>query len=280
MKTLSYYSRAFLICALSIFFMPSTVLADKALDRMMERGVVTIATDANLPPTSFINQNNQLDGFDVDVSKEIARRLNLKLKLVTPEWTMIAAGYWNGRWDISVGSMAYTKVRAEKFDFPAIYYQSPATFVVHENSDIKTKEDLNGKTIGAASGTSYEKYLLQDLQINSPSGSEIKYNVIAGTVKTLSTTSGLMDDLRLGPGVRLDGIISTRLNFTMAIDRGYPFRIVGPAEFYEPMGIAIEKNNPELNDKLAQIIKAMQDDGTLSNLSKKWFGEDYSIITP
>lgn len=268
----------FLIYALSIFLMPSLSQAGETLDRIMKKGVLTFATDANQPPTSFINQKNELDGFDVEVGNEIARRLNVKPKIVTPEWSIITAGHWNGRWDISVGSMVYTAARAMKFNFPAVYYQSPAHFAVHNGSPIQTKEQLNGKIIGAVSGTSYESYLLQNLQIGALSGAEIKYNVKAGTIKTLATTTGMMGDLRLGPGVRLDAMISTKVNFTRAIESGYPFRIVGAAEFNEPMSIAIEKNDMEFNDKLAEIIKAMHDDGTLKRLSMKWFGEDFSKI--
>lgn len=276
MKILSRKFYIFIICVL----IPSLCQAGEVLDRIMEKGVLSIATDANLPPTSFINQDNVMDGFDVDVGKEIARRLNLDAKIVTPEWSIITAGYWNGRWDISVGSMVYTTARAEKFNFPAVYYQSPATFAVHKDSDIQSLNQLNGKMIGAVIGTSYENYLFQNLSIEGVSGAEIKYNVKAGTIKTQATTTGLMDDLRLGPGLRLDAMISTHVNFARAIESGYPFRIVGPPVFSEPMSIAIEKNDQEFNDKLAQIIKSMHDDGTLKQLSLKWFGEDYSKVDP
>jgi hypothetical protein len=64
-----------------------------------------------------------------------------------------------------------------------------------------------------------------------------------------------------------------------AIKKGYPFRIVGSPVFYEPLAIAIEKNDKEFNDKLSEIVAAMKADGTLSKLSDKWFGVDYTKAT-
>lgn len=64
-----------------------------------------MATDANWAPQSFLNDNNEMDGFDVDVAREIAKRMGVDIEFVTPDWSIITAGNWAGRWDISVGSM-------------------------------------------------------------------------------------------------------------------------------------------------------------------------------
>src|SRR3546814_9725822 len=63
---------------------------------------------------SFLNDKNEMDGFDVDVGKEIAKRLGAELKIVTPSWDIITAGNWGGRWDMSVGSMTPTKRSEER----------------------------------------------------------------------------------------------------------------------------------------------------------------------
>lgn len=100
----------------------------------------------NYPPFSFLNEQNQLDGFDVDVAKAVAQRLGVKLTLETPSWDVIAAGRWSGRYDICVCSMTPSKARAEVFDFPVEYYQSPAVIVVNaKDNDIRASKDLSGK---------------------------------------------------------------------------------------------------------------------------------------
>jgi len=253
-----------------------SALAGEVADRVASAKTLKMATDSNYPPLSFINQDNKMDGFDVDVGKEVARRLGVELEIVTPEFTMIAAGHWNRRWDVSIGSMTPTQERAKVFDFPAIYYYSPASLVVHKDSDIKTLADLNGKVVGAPSATVYEKYLSHDLVLDAIGAPPFEYQVTPGTIKTLNATTALFDDLRLGPGKRLDAVINASPTINEAIKKGYPFRVVGDPVFYEPLAIAIEKGDKAFNDQIAAAIKAMHEDGTLTNISMKWFGVDYS----
>lgn len=273
-----FFSKCIAGAALAaVLWSPISAQAGEVLDRVNANKVLKMATDANLPPLSFINDSNEMDGFDVSVGREIANRLGVELEIITPEWTMITAGHWNGRWDISIGSMTPTADRAKVFDFPAIYYYTPASFVVHKDSKIQTKADLNGTVIGAPSGTTYEKYLRRDLVIDAVGTPEFKYEVEPGTIKTLSASTALMDDLRLGPGARLDAIIYALPSLKEAIGKGYPFRIVGEPVFYEPLAVAIEKGDNEFNDRIAEAIAAMKSDGTLSKLSVKWFGVDYAV---
>lgn len=96
--------------------------AGEALDRVMSAGVLKVATSADWAPQSFINDDNKMDGFDVDVARELAKRLGVEVEFVTPSWDIITAGRWNGRWDLSVGSMTPTKSRAEVLAFPGVYY--------------------------------------------------------------------------------------------------------------------------------------------------------------
>ena len=187
-----FFSKCIAGAALAaVLWSPISAQAGEVLDRVNANKVLKMATDANLPPLSFINDSNEMDGFDVSVGREIASRLGVELEIITPEWTMITAGHWNGRWDISIGSMTPTADRAKVFDFPAIYYYTPASFVVHKDSKIQTKTDLNGTVIGAPSGTTYEKYLRRDLVIDAVGTPEFKYEVEPGTIKTLSASTAL-----------------------------------------------------------------------------------------
>lgn len=132
-----FFSKCIAGAALAaVLWSPISAQAGEVLDRVNANKVLKMATDANLPPLSFINDSNEMDGFDVSVGREIASRLGVELEIITPEWTMITAGHWNGRWDISIGSMTPTADRAKVFDFPAIYYYTPASFVVHKDSKI------------------------------------------------------------------------------------------------------------------------------------------------
>lgn len=267
-----------LAAALSLLFV-GTANAGAVLDKIQSSKQMTVATSATWPPQGFINDKNEIDGFDIDVSKEIAKRLGVTVKFVTPDWDVITAGKWNGRWDMSVGSMTATRSRARILDFPATYYYVPYVFAVHNDSKLTERKALNGKTIGVEGGTTSEDYLNQQLAIEATDMPPVSYDVKAGKMKTYAGSLAPLDDLRLGNGVRLDAILTQRSTLEAAIKKNYPLRAVdGTAVFYEPLAIATDKGDPELKAKLAEIIGQMHKDGTLTQLSTKWYGVDYSIV--
>ncbi len=255
--------------------------AGEVLDRVMSTKTLTLASDPAYPPQSFLNDQNEMDGFDVDVAKEIAKRLGAELKIITPAWEIITAGRWGGRWDVSVGSMTPTKERAQVLDFAAVYYFTPASFAVHkDNTSVKSTGDLNGKTIGVCGGCTYEYYLDKTLKIDAGGTPSFDFQVTAGKLRTYETDTNVFDDLKLGDGVRLDALLSALPTIQEAIKNRYPFRVVGEPVFYEPLAVAIDKGDPEFGAKVTQIIEAMHADGTLTQLSMKWYGVDYTKVAP
>jgi len=274
MKFLKSLLSAALIASLSL----GVAQAGDVLDSIMSKKVIKVATDANWPPQSFINDKNEMDGFDVDVAREIAKRLGVEIEFITPSWDIITAGNWNRRWDIHVGSMTPTKVRAEKLSFPAVYYYTPAAVGVHKNSTMTKVSDLSGKRVGTGTGTTFELYLQKDLSIDAVGAPKFSYQINNPEIKSYETSTIALDDLRLGDGVRLDGVVSSLPVFLEAIKNGYPIKVVGDPIFYEPLAVTIDLGDAELNKKLQDVIGWMQKDGTLSNLSKKWYGVDYAIV--
>src|SRR5215470_8977578 len=85
--------------------------AGDVLNRVMANKKLVNALDVEYPPFSFLDVDKTMDGFDVDVAKEVAKRLGVEIEQVTPGWDVITAGKWVGRWDISIGSMTPTKER-------------------------------------------------------------------------------------------------------------------------------------------------------------------------
>ena len=253
-------------------------LAGETLDRVMKTKTLTMSSDPEYPPQSFLNDANEMDGFDIDVGKEIAKRMGVELKIVTPSWDIITGGNWGGRWDMSVGSMTPTKQRAEVLNFPAIYYYTPAAFAVHKDSSIDSLDDLNGKTIGACGGCTYDAYLNKDLVIDAEGAPPFDYLVEAGEIKTYETDTNVFDDLRLGDGTRLDAAFSALPTIEEAIKSGYPMKVIGKPAFYEPLSVATDKGDPEFDAKITEIVDAMKADGTLKKLSEKWYGVDLTSV--
>jgi polar amino acid transport system substrate-binding protein len=260
-------------CAIALGAAPAAQ-AGEVLDRVTSNGVLVMSTDAEYPPQSFLNADGAFEGFDIDVGREIAERLGVEIEFVTPGWEVITTGQWNGRWDLSVGSMTPTEARAEVLDFPAVYYYTPAALAVHaDNTDITKPSEASGKRIGVGTATTYESYLNHDLEIYGL-GQPVPYVIDDAEIQTYETDAHALDELRLGDGVRLDAAMTAVPTIMEAIDGGYPIKVVGDPLFREPLSIAIEKGDPEWAATLAEIVQAMHEDGTLSELSMKWYGTD------
>ena len=235
-----------------------------------------VSTDPAYPPQSFQASSGEFKGFDIDVAEEIAKRMGVKVEWIAPSWDVITAGNWNGRWDLSVGSMTPTKGRAKVLYFTPAYYYTPASVAVHEsNTDITDlKTDLDGKTIGVCGACTYELYLERTLNIPG----NYEFVVDDPQVKTYDTDSSAIQDLALGDGVRLDAAMSSLTTLKEAEDSGTPIKVVGDPLFYEPLAAAIDKESPAdpkpFVDEVSKIIKEMHEDGTLTELSEKWYGVD------
>ena len=254
----------------------TSAFAGDALDRVMENGVLKVATDASWAPQSFLNDDNEMDGFDVAVAREIATRLGVEVEFVTPSWDIITAGNWSGRWDMSVGSMTPTTARAEVLSFPEVYYFTPASIAVHEDSPYQSVSDLNGKVVGATTASTFELYLQKDLTIDAEGVPSFEYQVTPGELRSYKDSTAALDDLRLGDGVRINAMVGSLPAILSAIESDYPVRVLGEPVFYEPLAVAIDRGDAEFNDKVAGIVRAMKEDGTLKALSEKWYGVDYT----
>lgn len=249
--------------------------AGEVLDRIMTDKVMVMSTDAEYPPQSSLDENNEFIGFDIDVGKEVAKRLGVEIKFVTPSWDVITAGKWAGRWDVSVGSMTPTAARKEVLDFPAIYYYTPASLVVHQdNETITTPAEAGGKQIGVGVATTYENYLKKDLVIDAEGAPEFAFQIDDAQIRTYDTDLLALDDLRLGDGVRVDAVITALPTAAASIKEGYPLKLVGDPLFLEPLSVAIDKGDAEWGAKIAEVIAEMHADGTLPQLSDKWYGAD------
>jgi polar amino acid transport system substrate-binding protein len=252
--------------------------AGTTLDRVKRTGVLNDVLVESYPPFGFIDAGNQLAGFDVDVAKAFAARLGVTLKLATPGWETIMSGRWQGRWDICICSMSPTEERAKVLSLPVQYYSSPAVLTVHKNEQhIKSVADLSGKRVGVGMGSSYENYVNKTLVI--PGAAPIAYP-FRDVVAIPGDETVNFRNLALGPGVRLDAIISDLATAKAAVESSHALKIVGPVIYAEPNVVATEKGDTDWDHTVARIFNAMKTDGTLAKISQKWFGQDITHDGP
>jgi len=123
-----------------------------------------IALTGKYPPFSYYDSEGNLAGFDVDVSREIGKRLNRQVDIVATEWDGILAGLLAGKYDAIIGSMAITPERARKVHFTEPYYESGAQLFIHRDNPAKVYsiEECDGRKVSAVLGETFQHYLEQN----------------------------------------------------------------------------------------------------------------------
>lgn len=257
----------------------STDSGDDLLSEILERGTIRVSTDPNYEPQSFLNEKGEFVGFDVAVAREIGERLGVEVEFVTPDWDLVTAGNWGGQWDISVGSMTVTTARDEVLDFaePAYYY-APAQVAATDESGIETIEDLNSQAICVGVSTTYETWLNGDLEsLGLPESSY--YHDIPSDVSIipLQTDNECVQQIQAGRN-EFSAFLTSNTVVEAAIREGVAVHKVNGPVFSENLAAAFDASSASSIDSLRQrvgeIIAEMHADGTLSELSIEWFGED------
>lgn len=266
--------RTVVTLGLSLLVASPTVFAGATLDRITQSKQLVGVLMENYPPFSFLNEQNQLDGFDVDVAKAVADKLGVTLKLETPSWEVIAAGRWQGRYDVCICSMTPSAARGQVFNFPVEYYASPAVIVVNaDESAIHSASDLSGKKVGVGSASTYEAYLNKDLVIEG-ANTPIDYPFSQIQAVPYDNEIVAFQDLALGTGKRLDAMLTNLVTANERIKHDPRFKVVGKQLYSEPNVVATEKGDPQWDARLTQVLADLKSDGTLTKISQKWIGAD------
>jgi len=249
--------------------------SNNLLEQVKQRGQLVISTDADYKPQSYRNPDGTWVGFDVDVGREVAKRLGVRPVFKSVNFALVTPGGWNGQWDVNIDSMAITNERAKVLWFSEPYYFTPASFAVYKTSKARTLADLAGKRLGVGASTTYESYLdgkMSTARTKPPART---------TVVTYDTDELALQDLAAGDGVRLDGVLTALPTIEAAIARGMPLRVISPPVFDDSSAIALDRESPVQSAPLlwaiTGIIHDMHRDGTLSRLSQKYYGIDITV---
>ncbi len=256
----------------------ATIDPNDLLAKIQAAGVIRIGTDPAYPPQSELTPSGDFVGFDIDTANEIAKRLGVTAQFETPDFAVVENGTeWQGRFDISVGSVTITEKRKETLDFTEPYYFTPAQMAVSTDSGITTLEGLAGKTICVGEATTYFQWAQGTLVLGD--GSELAPVPDGMKVTTLKTDQDCALSIKSGRK-DFEGWLSSSTTVAEGIAGGAPMITVGDPVFYEPLAVATDKSTPHaaLQAALDQIVKDMHADGTLSGFSKQWFeGQDLTV---
>jgi len=240
----------------------SSTAAAKAdhLDQIKEKGKIVIAMEGQWAPWTYHDESGDLVGFDTEVGKAIANKLGVEAEFIEGEWDGLFTGLDGGRYDLIINGVEITDERSQKYDFTTPYAYIRTGLVVAEgNEEIKSFEDLNGKQTSNSLGSTYADLAEQ-------------YGASVQNVDTLSET---IDMVLSG---RVDATLNAEVSFYDYLGEhpDAPFKIVALTEEASKVSIPLVKGeeNATLKEAIDKAIEELSQDGTLSELSNKYFGSD------
>lgn len=230
------------------------------LESIKEKGVITVAMEGNWAPWTYEDENGVLKGFEVEVATAVAEKLGVRAEFVTGEWDGLLAGVQGGRYDIMANGVGYTSERAEAYYFSDFYAFNRTALVVRgDNNDIKSLEDLKGKTTCNSANSTYQ--LLAE-----------KYGA---TVKDIETLDGTIEELVAG---RVDATLNAEvsINDYMVAQPNTDIKIVAFDTDVEKVGMIMPygETSSALQAAVNEALAELRADGTLATISNKYFGMD------
>jgi octopine/nopaline transport system substrate-binding protein len=274
--------RAFLACLCLCLFVMGSSAADGA--------TIKIATEGLYPPWNATDDDGDLEGFEIDLAQDLCQRMQVTCELISQRWDGLLPALTAGDYDVVMAGMTITDERERLIDFSLCYATEVAVFAVRSdnalaativpqeridlddfNSEVKTsikalRQALAGTAVGVQIATTHAAFVeryLSDLV-------EIEYH---------ETLQSLTLDLDAG---RIDSALSSRSDWKRWQDdeNALEYALIGPdmagGVFGKGVGAGLRQGDDDLREKFNQAIQAALDDGTISRLSKRWFGYDLS----
>jgi cystine transport system substrate-binding protein len=239
----------------------TTDTADSALDRVTEAGVLIVGTEGTYKPFSYHEGGaGDLTGYDVDVVTAVAEKLDLDVKFEETQWDGIFAGLEAGRFDIIANQVSINEDREEKYTLSEPYTVSPGVLIVaKDNTDITSLDDLEGKTTAQSNTSNW-------------------YAVAEGAGATVEAVEGWAQAVELLEQGRIDATVNDKLTYLDYLktkpDAG--IKIVAETEEASHSAFALKKGSDDLVEEINKALAELSEDGTLAELSEKYFGEDVS----
>lgn len=228
-----------------------------------EKKVIRAGSTAQSYPNGY-EENGKLVGFDVEVFEKIAANLGYEVEWVKTDFAGLMGQLETGKIDTVANFVAVTEERKAKYNFSEPYAYAGATIVTHKDNNYDSLDDLKGKTVSGVLGSNNVKNL-------EKFDSEI-------IPKTYETRDGAMND---AINKRVDGYVNSKSSLIAEIAKGnLPLKFVGDPFIYEDISFPFVKNEEgdKLSKKFNAEVQKLRKDGTLTEISKKYFaGEDITV---
>jgi len=253
MKTYSKLVVSFLVLVFSFVFFTGCAPAGPT----QEDNVLTMGTNAEFAPFEFIDEQNEIVGFDIDLANEIASHLGYDLVIENMAFDGLIPALVSERIDVVIAAMTITEERKLEVNFSEPYFNAGQVIVVRDdNTDITGIDDLKeGKKVAVQLGTT----------------GDIKAQEIVSTTENILAfpqISLAFMELELG---RADAVIVDKPVAERYLKVSEGLLIVGDALTDEYFGIAVHKENTQLLNKINEALESIKESGRYDELISKWF---------
>lgn len=230
-------------------------------------GTFTVGFDQDFPPMGFVGDDGEYTGFDLELAKEAATRLGLEFVPQPIAWDAKDMELSSGTIDCIWNGFTMNG-REDGYTWSEPYMDNSQVFVVAKDSGIQTLADLAGKVVEVQTDSSAEAALKEDAELSAT----------FGTLQTTPDYNTAFMDLEMGAvdAIAMDVIVAG-YQMEQRAD-GDSYVILEETLASEQYGIGFKKGNEELRDKVQGVLEEMAADGTMEEISNKWFGRDVTII--
>lgn len=222
---------------------------------LVKDGTLTVATSPDYAPMEY-QENGEIKGYDIAIIKEVAKRLNLKVDVQNQAFDSLVTQVAGGKkFDCAISSITINEERAEQVKFTDPYYDSNLAIVVLANSTATSKDQLNGKPVGAQSGSSGEEWAKENLKNSEYTPFQETPDMLAA-LRTGKIQAAIYDE------PVAENHVKTEYSDCKVLE------IIPTGEQY---GIIVNKDNAALADAINATLKDMKADGTLDKLKTEAF---------
>ena len=237
-----------------------------AVQSLKAKGTLVMGYDFSFPPLAYTETNNEIVGYDIDLANEVAKRLGVELVPYPIDWDEKDNELENGTIDCIWSGYTITEPRKKAHSLTFPYLANEQVLIIRKDGAVRSFNDLQGRVVGLRSASSSED------AINSNPSFKNKL----GDIITYKDNKSALDDLKVGA---IDAMVmDSCFAYFLATKTGEPFEVISTPLSSEEYAVCFAKNQSELRDEVEKILLEMAKDGTIANISTKWFGLDVSLV--
>ena len=262
--------KKFLLLVLVLALALSCVaLADGSVEAITDKGVFILGLDDSFPPMGYRDENNDIVGFDIDTARAVCEVLGVELQLQPIAWESKELELNANNIDCIWNGLSINPARLEAMSMTFPYMSNAMILYAKSETGIADYADLAGKKVGVQSGSHAESILTEG-------------EAYAETAESLDEVLSYDDylvalmDLQAG---NIDAVLADKVVAEFKLATIADNSIVAAIEFEDDLfGIGFRKGDVELRDKVQEILKELDQNGTLAEISAKWFGSDITLV--